>query len=403
MRVVVAGFGTRGDVQPMLALALVLRARGHEVKVCAPPDFTAWVQELGLPFGAVGESMQSIVERAADRHGNVGLRAAAREMPRQATEQFAQLAPHVAGIDVLVAASLSSAGPSLAEKHGFRYRYVVFSPSLVPSAAHPAPFVVSQTLPGWLNRASWWMTHRVHQSFFRSGINAERAKLGLPPVGSVFDHLAWHDTIIASEPSIAGLPPETPAGVVQTGAWFMPEHEELPADLSAFLEAGPPPVYIGFGSMPDSDPVQTSRRVLEAVQQAGVRALLSRGWAGLGKVDLPPTVRVIGPTAHGKLFPRVAAVVHHGGAGTTANAARSSVPQIIVPHLLDQYFWCYRVWRLGLSPPPIRKGRLRADALAAAIRTCVEEGTLRERARTFAAGMTRDGLDRAVALIEGRG
>jgi UDP:flavonoid glycosyltransferase YjiC (YdhE family) len=275
---------------------------------------------------------------------------------------------------------------------------------MVPSRDHPAPFVMSQTLPRWVNRLSWRLNHFIYDTFFRRLIDRERARLGLPPIRTgVFDHIVWNNLLVASEPSVAGLPPETPGGVAQTGAWFMPEPEELDAELVSFLDAGPPPVYIGFGSMPDKNPLETSRRVLEAVQGAGVRALLSRGWAGLGKIPLPDTVRVIGPTPHGKLFPRCGAVVHHGGAGTTAQAARAGVPQVIVPHLMDQFFWCHRIHKLGLSPPPIHRGKLRAAELSQALRACIEDGAMRERARTFARGMALDGLERAVQAVENGG
>jgi UDP:flavonoid glycosyltransferase YjiC (YdhE family) len=187
----------------------------------------------------------------------------------------------------------------------------------------------------------------------------------------------------------------------QTGAWFMPESEELPADVEAFLAAGPPPVYVGFGSMQDPDAAGTSRRVLDAVRRAGVRVLLSRGWAGLGEVELPSTALRIGSLPHGKLFPRCAAVVHHGGAGTTANATRAGVPQVIIPHEVDQFYWGHRVWTLGLSPPPIPKRRLSAEALAAAIRTCIEDAGMRQRAANFVNGIRTDGLARAIAILEG--
>ena len=402
MRILVGGFGTRGDVQPMLALALALRERGHAVTVCAPPDFDKWTGELGLTYHAVGESMQHLVERAAGRHGTIGPRAALREIPKLVATHYQALEPLARACDVMVASSLTAAGASFGEKFGIRYHYVGFCPVILPSGEHPSPFTESQTLPRWMNRFTWWAGSILNNAALRRAINAERRRMDLPPVGDAWSHVLFQRLLMASEPALGALPGEAPPNVVQTGAWFMPEHEDLPPDVEEFLQAGPVPVYIGFGSMPDKDPVGTSRRVLEAVLKAGARALLSRGWAGLGKIDLPPTVRVIGPTPHGKLFPRCAAVVHHGGAGTTANAARSGVPQVLVPHLMDQFFWCHRVWKLGLSPPPIHRGRLEVAPLAAALRVCLDDAALRERARAFAGRMVRDGLDRAVRIIEAR-
>jgi UDP:flavonoid glycosyltransferase YjiC (YdhE family) len=120
-------------------------------------------------------------------------------------------------------------------------------------------------------------------------------------------------------------------------------------------------------------------------------------------VELPPTALVIGHTPHGKLFPRCAAVIHHGGAGTTANAARAGVPQVLVPHFLDQFYWCHRVWKLGLSPPPIPRSLLHVEPLAAALRTCADDTALRERAREFATSVALDGLERTIRPESGPG
>jgi len=401
MRILIGAFGSRGDVQPMLALALALRADRHRVTVCAPPDFATWTSELSLPFHPVGESVQSLLARCANKDGNLPMRVIMREMPRLLVDQFPTMEPLVRDADAVVS-TLSWAGASLAEKYDIPYHNVVFSPSLFPSRRHPAPFIQSQGLPRWVNALTWRLNDRVARLFLKKPINAARARLGLKPLGDVWNDLLWRRPMLASEPSFAPPPPDMRADVLQTGAWFMPEREELDRDLEAFLRAGPPPVYIGFGSMPDKDPVATSRLVVRAVLAAEARALLSRGWAGLGVVELPPTVRVIGPTPHGKLFPCVAAVVHHGGAGTTANAARAGVPQVIVPHLLDQFFWCHRAWQLGLTPRPIaNRRRLTASSLAEAIRACVTDEELRDRARAFAGGVVTDGVQRAVRVIAG--
>lgn len=247
MRILVGGFGTRGDVQPMLALAVALRERGHAVTVCAPPDFEQWTRDLGLTYHAVGESMQHLVERAADRHGNIGLRAALREIPRLVAPHYQALEPLARVCDVMVASSLTAAGASFAEKFGIRYHYVGFCPVILPSVEHPNPFAKSQTLPRWMNRVTWWLGSILDDVVLRRVINAERRRMGLPPVGDALSHVLFHRLLMASEPALGALPGETPPDVVQTGAWFMPEREDLPPGVEEFLQAGPPPVYIGFG------------------------------------------------------------------------------------------------------------------------------------------------------------
>jgi UDP:flavonoid glycosyltransferase YjiC (YdhE family) len=400
MRILIGGFGSRGDMQPMLALGLALRARGHEVTMCGPPDFAAWADELAMPFAAVGGSVEELVRRGTNRAGNVRTVTVLREARTMGHAHFAALEPLVARSDLVVASGITVAGASLAEKCGIPYVFVGLCPEVIPSREHPHPMVARQTLPPWMNRLSWRIGAIANNLVFRAVVNRERARLGLAPIGDVWEHVIYHRLTIAADPALAPLPNDAPDGVQQTAALFMPEPEDLPEEVEAFLLAGPPPVYIGFGSMPDQDPARTSRRILEAVRKAGVRVLLSSGWAGLGRVELPPTALVIGHTPHGKLFPCCAAVVHHGGAGTTANAARSGVPQVLVPHFLDQFFWCHRVWQLGLSPPPIPRSLLQVEPLAAALRACLEDTALRERARAFAPTVALDGLDRTVRFIE---
>jgi UDP:flavonoid glycosyltransferase YjiC (YdhE family) len=400
MRILIGGFGSRGDMQPMLALGLGLRARGHEVTVCGPPDFAAWADELSLPFVAVGGSVQAIVERGTDRFGNVRIVTVLREARTMGHAHFAAMEPLVARSDLVVTSGITVAGASLSERRGIPYVFVGLCPQLLPSARHPHPMVSRQTLPGPINRLTWRIGSLANNLVFRALVNRERARQGLAPIDDVWNHVIFHRMIVAADPVLAPLPSDAPGGVRQTAAVFMPEPEDLPAEVEEFLQSGPPPVYIGFGSMADQQPVRTSRCILEAVRRVGARALLSRGWAGLGGVELPPTALVIGHTPHGKLFPRCAAVVHHGGAGTTANAARSGVPQVLVPHFLDQFYWCHRVWRLGLSPPPVPRSTLQVEPLAEALRACLEDTALRERARAFAPRVTLDGLDRTISLIE---
>jgi vancomycin aglycone glucosyltransferase len=148
----------------------------------------------------------------------------------------------------------------------------------------------------------------------------------------------------------------------------------------------------------DEDPARTTREVVEAVRAAGARALVSRGWAELGGASLPPEVLAIGPVSHSALLPRVRAMVHHGGAGTTHAAARAGTPQVVVPHLLDQYYWADRVHTLGLAPKPFKRSGLTATRLAESLRWCLRPES-QQRARELAAQIRTDGVEQAVALF----
>lgn len=309
MRFLVGGFGTRGDVQPMIALALGLKARGHSVTMVGPPDFSAWAEGLGLRWVASGEKFEALLARMTDASGRPIPKVAFREVKSMLRHHFVQMEPLVPEHDVVVAASIIAAAACLAEKHGKRYHYVSFIPQMLPSAEHPSPFVSeSMQRSAWFNLFTWWMWGHVNQAALGGVVNDERRRLGLSPLRDFYQHMLQPRVILAAEPLLARAPGDfPPEGVLQTGAFFMPERDELPSDLEAFLSAGPPPVYLGFGSMKDADPNATTRRMLEAIRMVGGRVLISRGWAGLGEQELPPSARVVASTPHGKLFPRCAA------------------------------------------------------------------------------------------------
>ena len=150
----------------------------------------------------------------------------------------------------MLGSTLTAAGASFAEKFSICYHYVGFTPALIPSAEHPSLFTKAQTLPGWLNRLTWWFAGLANNLGLRSTINGARRHLGLAPIRDTWTHLLHHRLLIASEPTLAPVPKDGPVGVVQTGAWFLPESEELSEPLETFLSAGPAPVFLGFGSMP---------------------------------------------------------------------------------------------------------------------------------------------------------
>jgi vancomycin aglycone glucosyltransferase len=210
-------------------------------------------------------------------------------------------------------------------------------------------------------------------------VNAERLALGLAPSRDLYGLLLGADPLLAAEERIAPIPPDAQS-VRCIGCLHPFEETPLPEKLEAFLDAGPPPVYIGFGSMTDPNPQRSTTLILEAIERAGVRAILSAGWAGLGSVSLPSHVEVVGAVDHSTLFRRVAVVVHHGGAGTTTTAARAGVPQILVPHVLDQFHWAARIQRLGVGLPPLRRRKLTADGLAHHLRAACENEWLADNA-----------------------
>jgi vancomycin aglycone glucosyltransferase len=288
----------------------------------------------------------------------------------------------------------------LAEHARIPLRLVCYATQLLASRDHPTPITPDLHLPAWVNRLSWWLFVRGYSAVMQGGPNAHRERLGLPRTRRLHYKSFPPEALIVAADSALCPPADHAPNAVQTGPWVLRRDEPIPAAVNAWLDAGPAPVYIGFGSMPDSDPIGTTRIITAAVEAAGVRALVSAGAANLGG-ELPPSCYPLGDCAHSALFPRLAGVVHHGGAGTTHAAALAGVPQLVVPHLMDQYGFGRRVSELGLGPAPLRRSRMTVDTLAERLRALASTPAFRERAAQEGARMRGiDGLAHAVRTLE---
>ncbi|MEU3708654.1 glycosyltransferase [Streptomyces catenulae] len=396
MRVLLSTYGSRGDVEPLVALAVRLRERGAEVRMCVPPDeeFAERLAGIGVRPVPVGPSVRSLARGTA-------LPSAAdlsRTRDALVEAQFALLPAAVEGCDVLVAAGLAQiAARSVAEAAGVRYVYVSYAAVHLPSPHHAPP-----PRPGWPepevddHRARWERDAEHVNTQFAEALNRHRAALGLPPVESVRDHVLTDRPWLAADPALGPWPRTPGLDVVQTGTWSLPDERPLPADLVAFLEAGDPPVYVGFGSA--NAPQDLVRHTVEALRAQGHRALVSRGWADLGLIDDRDDCFALGEVNHQRLFRQVAAVVHHGGAGTTATAARAGAPQVVVPAAIsDNLYWADRVADLGIGTAldgPVPD----TGSLGAAFRTALAPQT-RARAATLGAEVRSDGAAVAADLL----
>lgn len=396
MHALLAGFGSRGDVQPMVALALGLAARGHSATVAGPPDFTAWAERQGVTYVPVGDSIAEFLRQAADATGKMSPRRLLPAMKQWFRSHYAPLVSLVEAADVVVAASMTSAPMDLAEMLGKRMYFVGFTPQGIPSVEYPPMHVKNQQLPGWLNRLSFRLAAMGFGVFLRGVVDDERRKLGLGksinPLSEGFQNVA-----LASEPAISPLPRDVrrDRNVFQTGAFFLDTAEPLEERVTRFLERGAPPVYVGFGSMFDADPNATRRWVSEAARRAGVRVVL------LGPEPLEDeVVLTVAGANHQALFPRCGAVVHHGGAGTTASAARAGLPQVVAPHEMDQFYWAERLSRRGVAGPRVDPRKRRVEELAGALDVAMRDEALRERARSLKAEIRGDGVARMVAELE---
>ncbi|GAA3358729.1 glycosyltransferase [Saccharopolyspora gregorii] len=376
MRALLATTGTRGEVQPLLALARALLDHGHRAQVAVPPDFRGHAERLGVPALALGPPMRG---SDWDLTTDAGRRRAAEDT---VAAQFAVLPAAAAGADVLVGAgSLAIGVRSAAELAGTRYVHVHYCPATLPSPRHPpAPWPGWPQHPAGGNAQLWAADERRWDTTWGEPLRTHRAAAGLPPIGGVRAHVFGDRPWLAADPVLGPWPGDE---VHRTGAWLLPEHRPLPPEVVDFLDNGDPPVHFGLGSRPAAAD-DLAQAAVEAARRVGRRAIISRGWAGLD----PPAGDhlVVDDLDHQVLFPHVAAAVHHGGAGTSTAAARAGIPQVLLPEVYDQHYWARRVTELGIGAA--HPGTPTADSLAAALRTAL---TGAERARHLASRIRTDG------------
>jgi sterol 3beta-glucosyltransferase len=412
MRITILASGSRGDVEPYVALGKGLREAGHAVRLVTHEDFEQLVVSSGIEFWPVEGRVQDVAEGMAALLERGDFRAIMREMGKQAKEGALRLAD--AGLEacrgadrILGGVAGIYTGAALAEKLGVPFIQAYYIP-YTPTAAYPSFILPSAPVNfGPLNRLSYSVARQVMWQPVRAADNRVRQeKLDMPraPVTGPFNSPALRGQPVLYGFSPAVIPPAPDWGkdVHVTGYWFLDRSETWspPPALRDFLEAGPPPVYVGFGSMSSQKPRETADLILAALAQAGQRGIILSGWGGLAASDLPASVFPLESAPFTWLFPRMAAVAHHGGAGTTAQGLRAGVPSVVIPFFGDQPFWGARVHALGAGPAPIPRKKLNVARLAAAIEQAVRDQGMRSRAATIGAKIrAEDGVGRAAQLI----
>ncbi|MEV0300159.1 glycosyltransferase [Streptomyces prasinus] len=396
MRVLIITAGSRGDVAPYTGLGRRLQDAGHQVAVAAHPSFAALVGGCGLDHRPVPGDPRGLIRDWA--------RAASRDEVRALTRAYAnQVADGVAeavagGTDLLLTAS----GPApLSRTAGEALGVPVIGTYLVPAFAtgrFPLPGARGTVGPGPEgNLAAGREVLRRAEGAFAGAVTRLRARLGLPAGAPPSAPGDVRPVLHGFSPLVVPRPEDWPARVGVAGYWWpaRPDGWRPPAELVDFLQAGPPPVFIGFGSMAVGQGERLGELVAAAVERAGVRAVVQAGWAGVS--GRGADVLAVGDVPHDWLFPRTAAVVHHAGAGTTAAGLRAGVPAVPVPVMADQPFWASRLYGLGVAPRPVPFRGLTAEALGDAITACLSEPAHRRRAAELARGIAAE--DGAAAVL----
>jgi sterol 3beta-glucosyltransferase len=411
--------GSRGDVQPFTALGLGLQQAGHSVRIAAATDYEEVVAPYGIEFAPLVGSIRDFMDTQMiygmlDEPDNplrfiTGLTEAVRPL---ILRLVADVYAACKDADAVVVSTLGLyAGYDVAEKLGIPIYLTHLHPN-VSTRAYPHVFF--PVLRPWApmrslyNRLSFRLADASYWAFILGPLNqARREVLDLSPV-SVANMLAragknLRPVLHAYSPSLTRTPPDWDAGVHVTGYWFLdaPPGWQPDPGLVDFLEAGPPPVYVGFGSnLVGRDPDSVTALILRALERTGQRGILMAGWGDLGNIPLPETVYRVESVPHSWLFPRVAAVVSHGGAGTIGATLRAGIPPVPVPFFGDQIFWTGRTARMGLSPQPVPRRKLSEDRLAGVIRQAVTDKDMRCRASAVGQRLASErGVERAVEAM----
>lgn len=415
MRITILAAGSRGDIQPFLALGVGLQAAGHRVRFAAFRNFAPLVEPYGLEFWPVEADFQAILGGEDGQElmsSSRNLLQLTRGIGRTVGPILNQL-----GDDFWRAcqgADLIFSGLNGVPFFGFEFAQKLGVPCingcvvpLLGTRAWPNPmWPLRVNFGGAYNQFTHAVIARLGWQIFGKPINAWRRETLNLPVISRAESFAQIDRLpmaIGLSPHVIAKPPDWPEWYTLTGYWFLPRPIDWtpPADLVRFLEAGEPPICFSFGSMSDKNSGETTRIVIEALKRLDRRGILVTAWGGLRSAEGSDRVFAIETVPFDWLWPQCAAVVHHGGAGATSASLRAGIPTIVVPFFADQPFWGQRVYELGAGPKPIPRKQLTIERLAVAIDRAVGDRALRAQAANIGRKIqSEDGIAQAVAFIE---
>jgi sterol 3beta-glucosyltransferase len=428
MKITVLTSGSRGDAQPYLALALGLKARGHDVRFAAQEPARALVEAYGMQFAPIGVERNVMLEDEGNRTvlakvGRNPLAVATRigGFVRLAEQMASRLLGDAAGVCqgtdlILCAAHNFYAGEAVAKALGCRLAYLCLQP-LTPSKQ--VPNLLFPAWPTWLRTlgrsqycwASHWLTLQPIWFLTRGRLNRIRRQvLDLPPHPGSFrmltisngaERLHGYSEVVLPRPS------DWSANQHVCGYWFLdpPPHWQPPPTLQSFLASGPAPVVVGFSSVIDGQADEMTDWIVTALRQTGQRGILVRGWGGLrhpgsSAGDMFCTDDI----PHGWLLPKCHAVIHHGGAGTTGAALRAGLPALVIPYVSDQFFWARRLRELGAATQPLPRSKASLTSLVRGLQAIVAGSDLRQTAAALGARLRADdGVTTAITVLTERG
>ncbi len=399
MKIVMTSRGSRGDVYPIIEIASELHNRGHDVSLCVPELFRNYTHNRGLSPSFYSEDSEHVMKSM--KSGLAAIRTALDWFSRSVDEQFEFMLKETENADIMATSVNEIAAPTVAEYRKLPFYRIAYTPVL--PGYQPPPLIPWQNLPGFANRLMWTIVNLLTGIFIKRFLNKKRKGLGLEPVRSVGRYFTDKSHTILSINTVLAPPCyswEDNYSYSYTGYCYGDISGKLDDKLEEFLAAGPPPLYIGFGSVSVKDPARFTSIVIAAVERISIRIILGAGWTGLGNYDLPDTVFKVDDTYHGSLFPRCAGVAHHGGSGTTHTAAKAGMPQFIMPQLADQFYWGNRIYSLGIGPAPVAPNKITVKKLEEVLNDLYTNPKYKNNAKELALKMENEnGIFRIIDTI----
>jgi vancomycin aglycone glucosyltransferase len=391
MKIACVILGTRGDVQPMLALATGLIAKGHEVTICAPSENRELAEIYNcrfIPFGP--EIKKSIKENPEKQKGGVAVKISPSQGKKFILDQINLLPELIKDRDLILGAGIVVGVHTAADILKIPYRLVAFYP-IILGTTEDDPLK---------NRTMFHFGMRMMNLMMKGYVNKARAQHGLEPVKDIWAHWLGENVIVACDREINAAREKTAFAFTQTGFMLLPSKKDLPKEVDDFLDAGAPPVYIGFGSNPITDAGKYSAMFEQVCEATGQRLIISKGWAGFPGND-SKDILYVDDMPFELLFPRLAAAIYHGGTGTMAAIARAGIPQAAFPFMGDQFDNRKQIVRLGLGPDTCDFKKISAEAVSSAITDCVSNETYRKNAKELGQKLKDvNGIELTVKLVE---
>lgn len=420
MNILMLTYGTRGDVEPYIALGQGLKRAGHCVTLVTSSRFRDDIERAGLRYAFMNDGMLTLLD-APENQGvledtnnvfqvvkrTLGLLKRIGPMQRALADESWAAAQRCQP-DIIVFHPKAFNAPDIAEKLCVPVVMALVVPGLVPTSEYPNMMLPRLKLGGWYNKFSYSFVNGLIGLSVAKHVQAWRKENHLPKAER-FSLLRKVDgtpipVIHGFSSSVVTRPDDWPQTARICGYWHNKDAEnyEPSVELLAFLSAGSPPVYVGFGSMTGRDPERLAGIVIEALQSAGLRGVLATGWGGMKVKALPESIFAVDQAPHSWLFPRVCGVVHHGGAGTTAAAFHAGKPSIIIPFFGDQPFWGHRAHTLNAGSAPIPVKKLTVDRLVTAIKEITTDKNIIDNAAALGLKLRQErGVENAVTAIEG--